>query len=372
MTHSLRIVPLLSMALLAACGRGSPAPESEVSAPTATASAPAAAPAPTPTADTLGPAVRAALGGDFEARYFEAAVDLNGDGQKEIVVYAAGPMVCGTGGCPVYVFTPSAEGLRLVSSISVAQPPVRLSPRSTQGWRNLVVGVAGGGIPAGNAELEFDGKGYASNPTVPPASPVASLDGTEILIPEFGSYTAGKPVPPPVLGDAGQPVAGAVLGTEIRTQDAEELRYYVLRKLTDRYASEKGIDVTQADVDAYLKHMREAMKNDPNLRDAGEESAEDRAAREEIAGAFILQWKLNKALYEQYGGRIIFQQGGPEPLDAYRKFLEASQARGDFSLVGGPLETEFWRYYRDDSIHSFFTPGSPEEKQAFAAPPWGS
>lgn len=372
MTLSLRTIPLPIVALLAACGGGSPAPGREVPVPAEPASAPVAAPARAPTADTLGPAVRAALGGDSEARYFDAAVDLDGDGQQEVVVYAAGPMICGTGGCPVYVFTPSAAGLRLVSSISVAQPPVRLSPRSAQGWRNLIVGVAGGGVPSGNAELEFDGKGYASNPTVPPAKPVADLDGTEILIPEFGSYTEGKTVPPLVLGDAAQPLAGTVLGTEIRTQDAEELRYYVLRSLTDRYAASKGIEVTQADVDAYLQHMREAMKDDPNLRSAGEESAEDRAARQEIAGAFIRQWKLNKALYEQYGGRIVFQQGGPEPLDAYRKFLEESQSRGDFAIASGPLEAAFWRYYRDDSIHSFFTPGSPEEKQVFAAPPWGS
>lgn len=177
---------------------------------------------------------------------------------------------------------------------------------------------------------------------------------------------------PPVLGDTNQPAAGSVLGTEIRTRDAEELRYYVLRQLTDRYAAQKGIEVKPAEVDAYVRHLREAMKNDPNLRGAAEDSAEDRAARREIAGAFILQWKLNKALHEQYGGRIVFQQGGPEPLDAYRKFLEESQARGDFRIASGALESEFWRYYRDDSIHSFMTPGSLEETRAFATPPWGS
>ena len=94
--------------------------------------------------------------------------------------------------------------------------------------------------------------------------------------------------------------------------------------------------------------------------------------REEIAGSFIRQWKLNKALYEQYGGRIIFQQGGPEPLDAYRRFLEDSRAPGDFTIATAPLETELWRQYCDDSIHSFYPPGSPEEKEVFAAPPWAS
>jgi hypothetical protein len=362
---SLRILSFAVIPLLAACGRVSPPPElGAADAPFTAASAPAA--------HVLGPAIREALGDDSETRYFDAAVDLNKDGKQEVVVYAAGRTVCGTGGCPIYVFTPSAEGYRPVGRISVARPPVRVSPRSAHGWRNLIVGVAGGGISAGSAELEFDGAAYASNPTMPPARPVESLAGAAVLIPDFESYTEGKPVPPPVLGDATHPVAGSVLGIEIRTQDAEELRYYVLRQLTDRYAAERGIEVTQGEREAYANQMRKAMESDPNLRDAAEESKEDRAAHEEIAGAFIRQWKINKALYEHYGGRIVFQQGGPEPLDAYRKFLEESRARGDFEIVSGPLETAFWRYYRDDAIHSFFPPGSPEEQSVFAVPPRGS
>jgi hypothetical protein len=79
---------------------------------------------------------------------------------------------------------------------------------------------------------------------------------------------------------------------------------------------------------------------------------------------------VNRALYGQYGGRIIFQQGGPEPLDAYRTFLEERQAAGDFAIVNEGLATGFWRYYRDESIHSFYEPGSEEEAEAFAVPPW--
>jgi hypothetical protein len=88
------------------------------------------------------------------------------------------------------------------------------------------------------------------------------------------------------------------------------------------------------------------------------------------AVAFIRQWKIDRALYQQYGGRITFQQGGPEPLDAYRKFLEECAARGDFRIANSDLEAGFWRYYRDDSMHEFFKPGSAEEAKAFADPPW--
>jgi hypothetical protein len=370
MSRDLSVFLSMTVLALAACGGGKqPAPAEQ----------PATAPADTATRDVtaahdaLGQAIRAALEGAFEAHYFDAVADLNGDGTPEAIAYVAGPMVCGTGGCPVLVFATAADGYRLVSRVSVVQPPVSLAPRSSQGWRNLVVGVGGGGMAAGNAELKFDGTSYPANPTVPPAEPVADLAGSEVLIAEFASYKDGKPVPAPVYGDPKLPLAGEALGTAIHTQDAEELLYVVLQKLTNRYAAEKGIDVTDEEKAAYVAHMRAVLSKERNFSGplpGSEESAEDKAARAEIAAAFIRQWKINGALYKQYGGRIIFQQGGPEPLDAYRRFLEESAARGDFRIANPDLEAAFWRYYRDDSIHQFFKQGSPEEAKAFADPPW--
>ncbi len=205
------------------------------------------------------------------------------------------------------------------------------------------------------------------------------------------------------------PVAGTVLGAEIRTTDAEELRYEVLGRLTDRYAEERGIIVTPAERQAYVEHLSAALARDraekaarrdeighrlaagglseveraalaeeresletflAALGDPAEASAEDRAAREQIASAFILQWKIHRELWRQYGGRIGFQQGGPEPLDAIRRFLEERRATGEFTILDREMESAFWRYYRDDSIHSFYVPGSREEAEAFATPPW--
>ena len=186
MNRVLRRLPFLALLALAACGSDEPAPVAE-------GPVEAAQPAPLSEADVAA-AVAAALGDDHEARYFDATIDLDGDGRDEVLAYVAGPMVCGTGGCPLYVFAPAASGYDLVARMSVVQVPVRVSPERTNGWRDLVVAVAGGGIPAGHAVLKFDGKSYPSNPTVPPAGPAASLEGTEILIGEFGSYTEGKPL----------------------------------------------------------------------------------------------------------------------------------------------------------------------------------
>lgn len=212
-------------------------------------------------------------------------------------------------------------------------------------------------------------------------------------------------------GDPAVPVAGTVLGTVVHTRDAEELRHVVLRELTNRYAQDQGIVVTQAEKDAYVRHVQETLAEDREqkaaqraelasrlsagslseaersrlaaevaslddflaaLGNAGAAKADpqEERARQQVAAAFILQWKINQALYRQYGGRIIFQQGGPEPLDAYRRFLEEAQSRGDFRIVDKTLEVAFWRYYRDDSIHSFYRSGSKEEAQALTGAPW--
>jgi heat shock protein HslJ len=214
----------------------------------------------------------------------------------------------------------------------------------------------------------------------------------------------------PVLGDPAQPLAGHVLGQAVHTRDAEELRYYVLRGLTDRFAAAEGIAVTKAEIDAYVASTAAALARDraeaverrdtlkrelatgklPADRKAqvereiasaeqliadlapasGAAAAEERQARAEVAAAFIRQWKINGALQRKYGGRIIFQQAGPEPLDATRRFLEAAKAAGDFTIADPTLEKPFWSYYRDDARHSFYKPGSREENAAFTTPPW--
>jgi len=210
-------------------------------------------------------------------------------------------------------------------------------------------------------------------------------------------------------GDPNAPVAGKVLGTVIHTQDVEELRYVILRQLTDRYANAKGITVTQVEKDAYVKHVQASLQQDrerhatrrdeltrklaaSGLSEAERKSLaaeldtvnqgiaalaeptgnpeEIKAARDQVAAAFIRQWKINRALYEQYGGRVIYQQGGPEPLDAYRNFLKQRQAQGDFTIMNKDLEAAFWRYYVTDAIHSFYPPGSKEEAQVLQRPPW--
>jgi hypothetical protein len=66
----------------------------------------------------------------------------------------------------------------------------------------------------------------------------------------------------------------------------------------------------------------------------------------EIAEHFVRDWKISKALYEEYGGTVIFQQANPmEPVGAMRKLLESHEAKGDFNIYDETLKRQFWEYY---------------------------
>jgi len=172
--------------------------------------------------------------------------------------------------------------------------------------------------------------------------------------------------------DAG-PAVATVLGEAVRATDPEEAQAVILTRLFDRYAAEQGIEAADAEIDTFVENLRRGMAKEGLGSEEGltpEEVAEVEAGRRNMARALIRQWKLNKALYEQYGGRIIYQQFGPEPLDAYRRFLEERQAAGAFSIQDPALEERFWRYFRDDAIHTFMEPGGADEARAFATPPW--
>jgi hypothetical protein len=167
------------------------------------------------------------------------------------------------------------------------------------------------------------------------------------------------------------PLAATVLGQEVRTDEADRMQDIVLSKLFDRYAEQQGIEATDAEMDAFVHRMRRGLRAE-GLTAEGELSPEEAAQAEkmhrDMARAMIRQWKLNRSLYRQYGGRVIYQQLGPEPLDAYRRHLEERQAAGDFVIHEKAFEKPFWRYFTDDSIHSFYESGS--EAEAFEQPPW--
>ena len=102
-----------------------------------------------------------------KARYVYSRVDLNDDGQEEVLVYLLGPFFCGTGGCNLMIFTDGPNGYVLVNDFPISRPPIIGSSQKTEGWHDLWRLESGGGAPASYVKYVFDGKEYVEQERVP-------------------------------------------------------------------------------------------------------------------------------------------------------------------------------------------------------------
>lgn len=129
---------------------------------------------------------------DTPVHYYYNRVDLNGDGKPEALVYLFGPAVCGTGGCSAYVFQLEGARYKLISELNPARNPIVVSSSRTRGWKDLIVPVAGGGVRSEYyAKLQFDGRQYPENPTVPPAKPLQRKEAGMAFLDGSGTAPSG-------------------------------------------------------------------------------------------------------------------------------------------------------------------------------------
>lgn len=175
------------------------------------------------------------------------------------------------------------------------------------------------------------------------------------------------------IGPASAPVAAEVLGHPVRATSTEEMQYFILLALTDRYAVDHGIVVTRGEVDAYLARQREVLAADPGVKSMPNDAG-DHAARAQAAHAYLLQRKIDASLQHRYGGRIAVRPGGAVPVDAYRRFLEDQAAQGRFRILNPDYAAAFWRTWTDDTRWHFLDEGSDAAVRAFDLPaqPCGS
>jgi len=207
-------------------------------------------------------------------------------------------------------------------------------------------------------------------------------------------------------GKAEDPLVAEVLGMEIRTKDVNLMQAAIGQKLLEKYAKEHKIEVLQKDIDLYIadidafmakdrkrreaemletqeklksgslsdeekKNLHSSLKVLENLQEMEVQEDKENAKNPEgalkdkqtVAKTFVKQELINKALYKQYGGRIIAQQMGAEAYDAMHKFLKEEEKNGSFKIIDKSFEAPFWSYYADESKHSFYKKGSKEEKE---------
>lgn len=97
------------------------------------------------------------------AEGLSSLIDLNNDGQLDLIIQPNGGNYCGTGGCTTFVFKNTGKNFELVNEISLTRDLYVLSS-NTNGWLDLATLQSGGGMPeAKYKKLQFDGAKYPSS-----------------------------------------------------------------------------------------------------------------------------------------------------------------------------------------------------------------
>ena len=191
----------------------------------------------------------------------------------------------------------------------------------------------------------------------------------------------------------------------------EALRNRVWSAVFGDYAQQRKIGATQAEIDSQIRSQKKFMSEDkvrrekqreeltaelksPRLTEAQRKqkqqyldtlnSLRDHDARMEqerkdparekmwqdseqkVAAMWVKQWKVNQALYREFGGRIIFQQAGWEPIDAYRQLLDQYRANRKFVVHDPALHEAVYGYFK----HTFVYADEKKAKFYFEMPYW--
>jgi hypothetical protein len=117
-------------------------------------------------------------GGTDSPAYRWALADLDDDGRDDAIVLLSGPKYCGSGGCTMLVFRGTEQGFTLVSVSTVVMAPIRVSLKSVEGWRSLIVYSKG----TGDVVLKFSGSRYPSNPSLQPKADRVELEAAASAI----------------------------------------------------------------------------------------------------------------------------------------------------------------------------------------------
>lgn len=130
------------------------------------------------------------------------------------------------------------------------------------------------------------------------------------------------------------------------------------------FAEKNHIEPTQNEVEsAYTVITMWTAELSDNTSYSDDEIERYRLA---MAEGMAKSWKVSKALYEIYGGDVVFQQSNPlTPVGAYKDLFEQYREKGDFVIYDPIFKTAFWA-----SVRMRYSNVLNEEKIDYSSPWW--
>ena len=127
----------------------------------------------------------------------------------------------------------------------------------------------------------------------------------------------------------------------------------------------KRLEEHLATVEKLIAHELEQRKWGQSIPDYAEIQ---RRSAERVARVTVHRWNVNKALYEKYGGRVIFQQAGYEPVDAYRALIGEVQERNAVEILDPSFPAPFADMIKYLDIPHQYMP--KDEADRYFSKPW--
>jgi len=159
---------------------------------------------------------------------------------------------------------------------------------------------------------------------------------------------------------------------ENETLDAHRAQIQATEEKISQYQKSletPGLSADEAELlEREIADQRAILERDRELLDyfqSAEYTNDMARAGRNAARGIASQWKLNQALYQEYGGRIIFQQFGWEPIDAYRQVLDAYRDAGKFKILDPRFDGAVYSYFDYD-----FSDADEEMAQFYFEKPW--
>jgi hypothetical protein len=204
------------------------------------------------------------------------------------------------------------------------------------------------------------------SPKTPPGRTVGSVYGKAVTAADIG---LSAPIDPAIQLDSGDRARWELMKRITRAFGSPVLERFVKEKKIEaasdeitkfkssfRKRNEQSLNQQEARLSELTKELAKPNLSNENKTKLEKERAEYRqnvaTLRESLAGGipeemarmFIVAWKTERELHRAYGGRVIFQQFGPEALDARRRLFEHAEERGDIAFTDAGVRHLFYHY----------------------------
>lgn len=116
-----------------------------------------------------------------KTRYYYNYIDLNDDNNREVFVQLVGPFTSGSGGDTGLIFLKNNSGFEMLQQFTLVRNPIVISNEKTNGWRDIIIKISGGGMKAHYVRMSFDGSKYPNPSAAEKLVSEANITGLGII-----------------------------------------------------------------------------------------------------------------------------------------------------------------------------------------------